>query len=53
VVTAWLILLAAFLTAGGGVLNDHMLRRLVDGFRNTRLARMVFGQLDSAHGSDE
>jgi hypothetical protein len=29
------------------------LRRVVRRFRNARLARMVFGQLDSAHGGDE
>ena len=32
---------------------DHMLRRVVGRFRNTRRARVVFGQLDSAHGGDE
>ena len=62
VVTGWLILLAAVLTAGRGFLlrafisrrpDDHMLRRVVRRFRNTRLARMVFGPLDSAHGGDE
>jgi hypothetical protein len=43
-------LLRAFI---GRCPDDHMLRRVVRQFRNTRLARMVFGQLDSVHGGDE